>query len=408
LVTDWYAPENGFFSQVLRAVPGSKIRAALAARADDLPYELVRPLRWLGFTNKWRERAAARRGCVFDGYDRTDAAFARAVARLRLPEHEVFFGYSYASLEAVEAEKRRGRLTIVDQIDPGPEEFRMVAEEMARFPDLAGPPIIYPTEHFERARREWELADVIVVNSDWSRGAIVAEGADPVKIEVLPLAYEPVPRSEVGDPRSGTKSQRPVIGNPLAGGKLRVLWLGQVNVRKGIYYLLQAARLLEREPVEFIVAGSLGIRPEVVAGAPGNVKWLGPVPRSQVSELYQQNDVFLLPTLSDGFAITQIEALAHGLPVIVTRNCGRVVEDGVTGFLVPPRDSEALAGTIAKFILNRRLASEMSPRCIEASKVFSIDAYGKKLVQFIEKHTVRRRPSEDTYPLASGVPKVIL
>jgi glycosyltransferase involved in cell wall biosynthesis len=65
-----------------------------------------------------------------------------------------------------------------------------------------------------------------------------------------------------------------------------------------------------------------------------------------VREFYTRADVFVLPTISDGFALTQLEAMAHGLPVITTPNCGRVVTDGVDGFLIPPRDPAALARAI--------------------------------------------------------------
>jgi glycosyltransferase involved in cell wall biosynthesis len=164
-----------------------------------------------------------------------------------------------------------------------------------------------------------------------------------------------------------------------------VLWLGQVNVRKGIHYLVEAARLLEREAVEFIVAGPIQIRREYMAGAPGNIKWLGPVPRNLATKLYAESDVFVLPTLSDGFALTQLEAIAHGLPVITTPNCGRVVEQGKTGYIVPARDGEALAHGIMRFVSNRGLAAEMRPTCLEAVKRYTLEEYGKRLTGIIEK-----------------------
>jgi glycosyltransferase involved in cell wall biosynthesis len=378
LVVDWYAP-GGLLGTIALAL-GRSARSALAARADGIPSELIRPLRGLGFWCKWQERAGTRNGRAYEAFDKTDAAFARAVARIDLPDHDVFFGYSYASLEAIQVEKQRGRLTILDQIDPGPVESRLVAEEMACHPDLAGPPESFPANHYSRAKREWDFADVIIVNSEWTRDAITAEGADSSKIELLPLAYElpSVSRPLTSDLRS------------LTSGPLKVLWLGQVNVRKGIHYLLEAARKLEREPIEFVIAGPVQIRREIEAAAPRNARWLGSVPRSQASELYLNSEVFVLPTLSDGFAITQLEALAHGLPVIATPNCGRVVEDGITGFIIPPRDARALADAILKFTRNRNLAREMSARCLKAAKIYSIGAYGRRLIEIIETHMARR------------------
>jgi glycosyltransferase involved in cell wall biosynthesis len=379
LVVDWYSPLGPRFDRVVSFLLGAKGRSAVAARTDAIPGDLICALRCFGLWSRWQEQKAARRGRLYNGFDRGDAAFAKRVAKLALPPHDAFFGYSYASLETIEAENRRGRLTIVDQIDPGAVEYRLVAEEMARHPELAGPPAPFPSGHYGRARREWDLADVIIVNSEWSREAVVAEGGDGAKIEILPLGFE-------SEKRPRRTELRRAKGDPL-----KVLWLGQVNVRKGIHYLLEAARLLEKEAVEFQVAGPIAIRRSAVAEAPKNVRWLGPVPRSEASDLYDRCDVFVLPTLSDGFAITQLEALARGLPIIVTPNCGRVVEDGKTGFLVPPRDAKALAQAIMKFVEKPLLAAEMSFCCLQVAQAFSIDAYGKRLVEIVERNMAARQ-----------------
>jgi glycosyltransferase involved in cell wall biosynthesis len=168
-----------------------------------------------------------------------------------------------------------------------------------------------------------------------------------------------------------------------------VLWLGQVNVRKGIHYLMAAARLLEHEKIHFDIVGPIGILPGAVASAPQNMTFHGPVSRDRVAEWYQQADVFVLPTLSDGFALTQLEALAHGLPVITTLNCGRVVEEGKTGFIVPARDVQALADAILKFATNCNLSASMAPACREAVKAYSVSAYGQNLVKIINGYRAK-------------------
>ena len=394
LVLDWYAPAGRLARTVLAWLLGSSGRSALAARTDHIPDQLVRQLRWVGLWCKWKEREARRHRDHYAGFLATDAAFGRAVARMKLPAHDVFFGYSYASLEMLEAERARGVFTVLDQIDPGPVHFRLVAEETARHPELAGPPASFPAAYYARLQREWELADVIVVNSEWSREAIVAEGADSAKIEILPLAYQTEgrgqraegrgQRAEDGGQRAEGRGQRSEIRGQRAEDRhLRVLWLGQVTVGKGIHYLLEAARQLQQEAVEFTIAGPLHIRKEVLDTAPANVRWLGQVPRSQVGELYAQADLFVFPTLSDGFGLTQLEALAHGLPVIATPNCGRIVQQGLTGFIVPPRDAKALADAILKFVRNRKLPDEMRPRCLEAVKAFSVSRYGDRLLEIV-------------------------
>jgi len=82
--------------------------------------------------------------------------------------------------------------------------------------------------------------------------------------------------------------------------------------------LIEAARLLTHEDVRFDIVGPIGISRDAVASAPSNMRFHGRVSRDQAADWYRQSDVFVLPTISDGFALTQLEAMAHGLPVIAT------------------------------------------------------------------------------------------
>jgi glycosyltransferase involved in cell wall biosynthesis len=425
LVTDWYAfggsksrkkkvesRNNGreirsrktqiYFSFQLSIFQlfGGRSRAALAARAEGIPDGLVRafPLRSLLW--KWRVRRLAAQKRSHEAYLQTDSAFASAVARLKLPPHEVFFGYSYASLEMLAAEKKRGVLTVLDQIDPGAVEFQIVADEMKQHPEIAGPPPEFPAAYYERNRREWALADVIVVNSEWSREAIIAEGANPAKIEILPLAFEAAQSAqgkaerrkqivEIGNKEVESGKQKIESKNEFqisdfsisAFSPLRVLFLGQVNVRKGIHYLIKAARLLEREKIHFDVVGPIGILPAAVTSAPRNMTFHGPASRDRAAEWYGQADLFVLPTLSDGFAITQLEAMAHGLPVITTPCCGEVVSDGVDGFIVPPRDADALARVFQRYLAKPELLRNHQTAAFAKSKQFTLDRLAANLLR---------------------------
>jgi glycosyltransferase involved in cell wall biosynthesis len=371
LLTARYAPFGGGFADRLAQSRWKPVARVFAARHDELQRNLVTTLTlwdvaqrvWGPFRREWRSHYQS---SILAG-----TAFARRVARLRLPAHNVLIAYSYAALELVEAERARGVFTVVDQIDPAQVEYEMVREEARRWPDFAMPPEEAPTEYFGRVRAEWDRAHLVVVNSEWTREALLSQGVPAEKLEVMPLAYEP----PVPLPRPSMPPFRP----------LQVLWVGSANIRKGIHYLLQAAEMLQHEPLEITVAGTIGIRPERVRKAPGNIRWLGPVPRGRVDALYRSHHVFVLPTLSDGFAITQLEALAIGLPVIVTPNCGRVVHDGETGFVIPPRDASALADAIKRFVRDPTLVSYMAPRCIAAAQKYTVDTYARRLLRIIER-----------------------
>ena len=127
---------------------------------------------------------------------------------------------------------------------------------------------------------------------------------------------------------------------------MRVLFLGQVNLRKGVSRLLQAAQTLLDEPVEFWIVGPVQIAKAEAATDNARVKWSGPVTRKETAEKYRAADVFILPTLSDGFAITQLEAQAYGLPFISSKCCGGVVEDGRNGIILEEPSAECIAAAI--------------------------------------------------------------
>jgi glycosyltransferase involved in cell wall biosynthesis len=242
---------------------------------------------------------------------------------------------------------------------------------MARWPGYVRTRQRVPEQYWNRLRAEWKLADLILVNSRWSKEALLTQGVEPDKIEVLPLAYEvnpPIP---------------PPAFRPSAPGPLIVLWLGQVCIRKGIQYLVEAARILRGMNVRFIVAGPIEIARNAINAAPDNIEWAGPVVRDDVSRLYQRASLFVLPTISDGFAITQLEAMAHGVPVIATTHCGEVVMDGLTGYLTPACNGQALAAAIQRFIDDRDLSGKMREACLQRAKEFNMDVYANRLLELV-------------------------
>jgi glycosyltransferase involved in cell wall biosynthesis len=110
-----------------------------------------------------------------------------------------------------------------------------------------------------------------------------------------------------------------------------------------------------------------------------------------VREFYREADVFVLPTISDGFALTQLEAMAHGLPVITTPNCGEVVRDGVDGFLIPARDSAALAKALTTLAEDPERLEAMRDSALENLARFNLDALDQNL-RAVEK---KLRPGGD-------------
>jgi glycosyltransferase involved in cell wall biosynthesis len=324
----------------------------------------------------------------YSGFLRIGSTFGRGVRKSLTRRRDqnwkntIFFGYDTGFLEAAAWAKEQGAATVVCQMDPSQVEVEMVRAEETKWPGWAKTPLLVPEEYFAWRKAEWALADLVMVNSKWTRDALVKQGVSEKKIIIVPLAYEAEAELDVADkPRRADDAP------------LRVLYLGQVNLRKGIQYLVAAARLLESVkdvPIKIDVVGPLAISEHAIVTAPANVRFHGAVSRDRVKDFYREADVFVLPTISDGFALTQLEAMSYGLPVLTTPNCGDVVNDGVDGFITPARDAAALAKALQTLADDPERLQAMSDAARENVRRFSLDALDTNL-RAVEQ---RLRPSE--------------
>ncbi len=281
----------------------------------------------------------------------------------------VVFAYSYAASEILSYARERGWKTVLGQIDPGPLESRIVIREYER---LGFPPSRFylpPDGYWDRWRSETELADHIAVNSEWSAACLKEEHVAAEKIHVVPCAYEAAPQ---------TASFKRVYPDAFSNDRpMKVLFLGQPVVRKGIHLVIEAAEKMLGLPVRFTIVGGNTDLPDL--RLPDNVEWVGQIPRQETANHYRSADVFLLPTLSDGFALTQLEALSWKLPVLVSRHCGEVITDGVNGILLEVVSADAIRSRLSDLLSTPDALQRMS----DAPDVlggFGLEAVGRRLL----------------------------
>jgi glycosyltransferase involved in cell wall biosynthesis len=131
-------------------------------------------------------------------------------------------------------------------------------------------------------------------------------------------------------------------------------------------------------PFSFWIVGPVEIANASTSANGGRIKWFSPVTRSQAAGFYRNADLFILPTLLNGFAITQLEAQAYGLPVIGSKNCGKVVENGVNGIILDEPGAACIARAVRDCLANpwrlRKFAAASHLR-----NEFSIDALAQRL-----------------------------
>jgi len=363
-MTDLWTP---WLQPLRNHVGNSNYRRAAGRFTSGMPSKKVRSFPGLGLRYRWQLKRACSRSEAYEIYEQVGSRFAKAASRYISDSHDVFLGFNSASLEALREGNRIGVRTVLDQIDPAGVEFDLVAEEEKRFPKLNRGSLPRPNRYFARISEEWQEASTVIVNSQWSKSALVRQGVPESKLAVVPLAF---------DPGAGGRIRRAWTG------ELKVLWLGTLCLRKGLPYAIQAAEKLIGSPVRFTFAGPCDVREDGLS-LPSNCKYIGAIPPVDAPRLYDEHDIFIFPTISDGFGLTQLEALSFGLPVITTPCCGEAVEHKKSGFLIPASDAQALAEGIQRFVDDPELLPTMSWEAILRSRAFRSDrlwpVYGKAL-----------------------------
>ena len=299
-------------------------------------------LDWIGLRYWYalrRVRDTAERYRVTARFNR---AFGRRLAAARqLESAGVVWGFRSQCVELFEAAARRGVPGLLEQVSlPRPVEAEVLEQEAARWPGWEpGLALGQRTDPiYERQLREWELAARIIAPSRYVARELERTGVERSKIRTIPIPVEL--------DRFGLMGGRPLP----RGAPLHVLCVGNVNLQKGIPYLLEALRALGPERVRGRFVGCVHLDRRRLAPYAEVAQFVGHVPRTQIAEEYRWAHVLAFPTLCDSFGNVQAEAMARGLPVVATPNCGDVVRDGVDGRVVPIRSVEALAAALRAYI----------------------------------------------------------
>ena len=188
--TDIWLPYGDYLYKISQLIKSKSLESLSYNYNSYLPKSKVRGFNLLGIRARWAYRLAKRISDyeLYREYIRYGQEFSNAINRL--PQaHNVFLGFSSTCLESLEMESRRGNLTLVDQIDPARIEAQLVAEERKRWPGWDIHEDAIPEEYFQRLGAEWRLADLVIVNSEFSKNCLIAQKVNHTKIKVIPLAY---------------------------------------------------------------------------------------------------------------------------------------------------------------------------------------------------------------------------
>lgn len=340
---------------IVRTHPMPELAYVAAARLGLAPTRLGRVLRWRD--------------------DLIDRHVAHRVLELR---PDIVIAHDGSSLHTFGAARHAGTIAILNQvIGHIASGLRILGEEAALHPEFADSlHVDAPPELVARCLAEARAADIVLAPSEYVRRTLVDQGVRPEAIRLLPY---------------GVRAERFTPGGPRDDGVFRLLYVGQVSQRKGLKYMLEAVRRIGRKDIELVIVGGMVGSGAGLAPYRDWFRHVRNVPHAEVHRLFQSADAFLYPSLHEGSALAIYEALACGLPAIVTENAGSVVRDGIEGYVVPVRDVDAIAERIERLRTDPELRRRMAVAARARAEAFTWDTYRRGLAQILDEALAARR-----------------
>lgn len=274
-------------------------------------------------------------------------------ASMVLPQADIFHTWSSQALLSIRKAKKRGQVAFLECATSHPLTMQAIVSEEYKKYNVPLVPI--DQKLLEIQLKEFEEADFIIVPSRLSHESFMQHKIDDKKVLLIPFGvdtarFKPQPR-----------------GND---DVFRIGFVGQIGMRKGVHYLLEAFSELKLKNSELVLTG--WVHPDITqilkkySGVSNIViKNFTLSPES----VYHASSICVFPSIEDGFGLVVLEAMACGVPVIVTENVGAkdVVTNGEDGFVIGAMDVEALKEKIIYFYENREKMIEMGKTAKETS-----------------------------------------
>jgi glycosyltransferase involved in cell wall biosynthesis len=313
-------------------------------------------------------------GNVF--YPLYDKIWQRGVHRNWTPCDVLHAVATGATLPIIRRARDEGAAILTHPVSSHPEFYR---EELDREIAHLGVPqsaMVYPDRDIGE---ELRLSNRMFCLSTLVRDSLVARGYSADRIDVIPLPTD----LDLFSP-----------GSSPPAGLFRVTCVADVRPIKGHIYLLEAWRKLRLPNAELVFAGTM--RREmagVLDRYRGLFRYVGPLGKRALVDLYRQSTLMVLPSLEDGFGLVVAEALACGTPVLITEQVGArdIVKPGVNGYVVPTRDVEALAQTMSNIHASASLREQLRQGAIATRATYpTVQQTAEALARAYEKTATDR------------------
>ncbi len=374
LVTDLFWPKDrGWARRVQALLPAGMRELTLRRSVAGLPSQMVRLCFLSGFRCLLLDKLpwipfAIRRKSI----RAMDTALGLTAARRAQSVGAGLVSYSYCGYDALKA---YAEPAVLFQAHPHPATMRRILrEELVAHPDCAESlnqewELALPEQDYEHLVRETRMAVHYLVASSFTRASLVEHGTPAEEITVIPYGVDLEHFHPSTNPVERSTTQ-----------PLRLLFVGRINQRKGIKYLLEALQLMSAQDVHLTVCGRVVDDLSLFRPFQDRVDIRPSVSAAELVSAYQDADLFVFPSVAEGFGQVLLEALACGLPILSTTHTAApdLIVDGEQGFIVEPRRTDLLVDRIAWAVNHRIELDAMRRRARARAELFTWERFRSK------------------------------
>lgn len=226
-------------------------------------------------------------------------------------------------------------------------------------------------EKLKRKDDEIALADAIYVASSFTKKTLEQYPGKLPPVFVVPYGFPPI---------VGNRTY-----NNVAGKKLRLLFVGGLSQRKGLANIFEAVEELQKYVELTVIGGKLAEGCVPLDNMLKKHTWIPSLPHDQILEKMKEHDIFVFPSLFEGYGLVITEAMSQGTPVITTeRTCAAdIIKDGETGWIVEPGSTISLVNKLRDIIANPESIESTGRAAMAFAATMPIDNYGDAMAKLI-------------------------
>jgi glycosyltransferase involved in cell wall biosynthesis len=382
LVTDLYWPRGRWWTHRIEPLLPFSIVNQLSSRHENaLRPASVKQLigaglltlaldKWKRAPKRWR-RAATRR---------TDDRLGSWAGELATTRSAGLLSYSYYGHSAFQHYAGHGAKMLF-QLHPHPATMRRILlAERDKHPDCAGSlnqewELALPERDFTKLVGEVQMADAWLAASSFTKTSLIENGVPGDRIAVVPYGVN-------------LDKYQPKRASRNTNAPLKLLFVGRINQRKGVKYLLEALRKLPAKHIELTICGRVVDDLKIFEAFQSQITIRPSVSHAELVSAYQSADLFVFPSVAEGFGHVLLEAMACGLPVLSTRATAAadIVSDGIEGFVVEPGCAQPLVERVEWALAHRHALVEMRDAARSRAEQYTWARFRQGVNEFVSQH----------------------